>query len=93
MMDSAVDENAIGCVEFCEGICRARGSSHWRYAWYGMWSRAEYAKLAGGGGVVGLLLVDLALEFCEFGEFEDGVEESGGELILLPFEYGGFIQI
>ena len=35
-----------------------------------------------GGGVVGLLLVDLALdhvEFCKFGEFEDGVEESGGE--------------
>jgi hypothetical protein len=43
-----------------------------------------------------MLLVDLALdhvEFCKFGEFEDGVEEISGELILLALEYGGFIKI
>ena len=49
-----------------------------------------------GGGVVGLLLMDLALdhvEFCEFGEFGDGGGEGGEggrELVLLAFEYGGF---
>ena len=49
-----------------------------------------------GGGVVGLLLMDLALdhvEFCEFGEFGNGGGKGGkrgGELVLLAFEYGRF---
>jgi hypothetical protein len=47
MIDSAEDEDAMGYVECCEGICRvARESSRWRYTWYRMSPRAEHVKLA-----------------------------------------------
>jgi hypothetical protein len=51
MIDSAENEDTMGYVECCEGICRAGGSSGWQYAWYGMGSRAEHVKLAGSAHV------------------------------------------
>ena len=76
-------------------------SSALRVGWQGsrgwvFWGCESGCIRGAGGGVVGLLLMDLALdhvEFCEFGEFGNGGGEggeSGGELVLLAFEYGGF---